>query len=633
MHNKTAYNFACFIRDLVCGALAAFLADIIFAQLGKPISPVCFVVLFVVISGLLAFLNIKFCKFAIFKKIFAAAAIIFCIFSAACYGFFYTNSKYTDVDTGKTELFGNKRIMVIVPHQDDDLNVAGGLMEEYLKYGSDVYVVFVTNGDYTGISTRRLQEAVDVMDYIGVPEENIVFLGYGDGWNGAHIYNSPADERKASIAGKMETYGLEEHPAYNDNAPYTRENLVQDLKSCIIELAPDVIICSDYDSHNDHQAVSMFFEEAMGMILKEEHDYTPIVLKAFAYSTAYYATDDYYADNILSTKSVYDSSEMQECNIYVWNDRIRLPVNAGTLSHSLLNADGYIAAKKYSSQDAKLHAVNVINGDKVFWERRTDSLCYIADITASSGDSARLNDFKLVDNNDVYGTGTFTDGTWHPDENDDVKQINIIFPEEVSVTTIRLYDNPSEEDNILNVHISFDTGTEIDTSALIANGSATELIVPEQRVKSATLTITDSEGAAYGLTEVEMFEEQDSADNILRFVKLEDCSENFVYNYIVPISGKAEFKLFATNLSSNIEDYVIMCSDPESVSIENGGVIDVNCQHGKHIELSVTSAVDSSYSDTILISNPSIFYRYGMNIEGTIHSIIRHSYKETASYK
>ena len=37
--------------------------------------------------------------------------------------------------------------MILVPHEDDEINLAGGVIEEYLKHGSEVYVVFSTNGD------------------------------------------------------------------------------------------------------------------------------------------------------------------------------------------------------------------------------------------------------------------------------------------------------------------------------------------------------------------------------------------------------------------------------------------------------------------------------------------------------
>ena len=40
---------------------------------------------------------------------------------------------YTDVEAGKEEFFSSKKVMVLVPHEDDDLNLMGGVIEQYIK--------------------------------------------------------------------------------------------------------------------------------------------------------------------------------------------------------------------------------------------------------------------------------------------------------------------------------------------------------------------------------------------------------------------------------------------------------------------------------------------------------------------
>ena len=68
----------------------------------------------------------------------------FCLFikyEAHCF------KSFEDVDNGKRELYGGKRVLVVVPHQDDEINLLGGVFEEYLKYGSEIFPVYViTNG-------------------------------------------------------------------------------------------------------------------------------------------------------------------------------------------------------------------------------------------------------------------------------------------------------------------------------------------------------------------------------------------------------------------------------------------------------------------------------------------------------
>ena len=48
---------------------------------------------------------------------------------------------YIAVDNGKAELYAGQKVMLLVPHQDDDINVLGGVIEEYTKYGSDTLYI------------------------------------------------------------------------------------------------------------------------------------------------------------------------------------------------------------------------------------------------------------------------------------------------------------------------------------------------------------------------------------------------------------------------------------------------------------------------------------------------------------
>ena len=92
----------------------------------------------------------------------------------------------------------------------------------------------------------------------------------------------------------------------------------------------------------------------------------------------------------------------------------------------------------------------MINGDKVFWQRRTDSLCAKAVITASSGHSERLNDFKLLDSTDLMGWAAPYDGVWTPEKGDADRSFTVTFAEESTVASVRLYGSPSEKDRVLN---------------------------------------------------------------------------------------------------------------------------------------------------------------------------------------
>lgn len=350
---------------------------------------------------------------------------------------------FHEVDSGKEAVFAGKKVLLLVPHQDDDMNVFCGVMDEYLHYGSELTVAFMTNGDYFGLGEVRVREALDLYAYLGVPEENVVFLGYGDSLQTPdyHIYNAPADEVFASSVRKTETYCVEGHPPFREGHAYTRENLYADIRDLVLSVRPDVIFCTDFDTHPDHRACSMLFEQAMGEILRAEPDYTPAVYKGFAYSTAWAGEHDFFSVNIRGTKDIYHNNMLiQVPPLYRWEDRIRFPVRAGTLSRSLHDSGQYDELLFYSSQEEEKHAASVINGDKVFWQRSTDSLLRRASLTAGSGDPLLLNDFMLLDTrkiSDLYHDPF--DGVWSPDEGDEEKTVKVRLAAPPVVREVVLY--------------------------------------------------------------------------------------------------------------------------------------------------------------------------------------------------
>ena len=123
-----------------------------------------------------------------------------------------------------------RKALLFVPHQDDEILVGGGLLYALANAAEwNVKVIYTTNGDYyRHEACTRLQEAVHANKILGIPEENIIFLGYGDRWREKHIYNSSGI--CISMAGYSQTYALESHPEYcykkyGGRHEYTRENL------------------------------------------------------------------------------------------------------------------------------------------------------------------------------------------------------------------------------------------------------------------------------------------------------------------------------------------------------------------------------------------------------------------------
>lgn len=86
-------------------------------------------------------------------------------------------------------------LLVIVPHEDDELAIAGAMIYGAVQQNMRIKVVFVTNGDYFGHEgTIRIKEAGKALGELGVTPEDIIFLGYGDQTQTKHLYNSAPDE-------------------------------------------------------------------------------------------------------------------------------------------------------------------------------------------------------------------------------------------------------------------------------------------------------------------------------------------------------------------------------------------------------------------------------------------------------
>src|SRR5690606_10583380 len=75
-------------------------------------------------------------------------------------------------------------LLVVAPHPDDDLLIASGVIAAAKARGEQVVVVFVTNGDASGVSAGRLRQDEAVLSqtqHLGTTEDDLIFLSYPDG--------------------------------------------------------------------------------------------------------------------------------------------------------------------------------------------------------------------------------------------------------------------------------------------------------------------------------------------------------------------------------------------------------------------------------------------------------------------
>ena len=476
--------------------------------------------------------------------------------------------------------FKNKKVMVIVPHEDDDLHllISGQVLPSMYKNGADVRVVFATNGDKRVSAYTRQSEACNALEKLGIPREKVIFLGYPDGTQlyvgkKAFSFSSGWDH---TYAGKgFKDYHFDR---FGTHAKYTAENMVDDIESVVLEYRPDYILAIDFDTHTDHRGVSISFEKAMERILKKESGYTPKVLKCFGYSLAWKSKPDFYALNIKSTvmqdrEKNNDPSYETDVPQYRWNNRVRLPIDKKSFSHSILRCSEYKALSEHLSQYAYCYSERIINGDSVYWNRRTDSLTYNADISVSSGDASLLNDFRLI------GVGNRTAGpnvklencVSRFDKNDAQKTVTVKFDSPKTVSCVSLYDNFGLNSNILGGVITFSDGSKVEVPALNADGSETRVVFePKHNITSFTFKVTEYEGVA-GLDEIEAFENADY-DMGFSLIKLKNAdTDDYIYNYLItPDEKSLNLGVYLSNPNAG---YTIKIIEGDSVKLEGNTLV------------------------------------------------------------
>lgn len=410
---------------------------------------------------------------------------------------------------------GKRKMLLIVPHQDDEMLIGGSVLYQFVQdKGWETFVLYTTEGAALHESPEmRMKEAIAALKVIGISEKQIIFLGYGNEWQGQYnIYNAPENLVLTSLRGKKQTFALKSHPEYcfcktGKHHKFARRNYKNDLKDVILEIKPEVIIAVDVDDHQEHMATSLFLDECLYDIIKTENNYYPLLLKKFAYEGLWRGKDDYFNIPRIPTLNGENKGNITRNPSFQWDERIRFEVpkkcNTFFFCNNILNK----AVKKHVSQSGWLCAARLINSDIVYWYRRTDNLALKANIEVSSGNGKFLNDFKIIDTNDVKNKNTvWEDCSWFPSEYDKESKIFISWQEEKAVREIVIYESPElKAGKIMNLYIKLDDGYEFYTGELKHKAAKNIFSLQDEHyIKGMEIKMMQVEGRG-GISEIEVF--------------------------------------------------------------------------------------------------------------------------------
>lgn len=474
-----------------------------------------------------------------------------------------------------SEFCGDKPLMVIVPHEDDEINLAGSSIIAARKENLRVICVFLTNGDWEYPAFIRINEAIDSLKIMGVSEDDIIFLGYPDGGAEAEksIFRVTLPPKNIGI--RNETYGTKEKPdfayaLYHKHSAYTWENLLLDLKSVILKFKPGMILATDFDRHPDHRMTSIAFDIVMGDILNHYYDnseYLPIVMKGFCYCTGFESIADFYRRHLLS--SVVNKEKLQNSKFdtdnpgYEWNKRVRFPVPDEArldLKYNLI----FKALYAHVSQKAiwKHKPEKIINGDQVFWNRRTNNLIYKGKITVSSGDSRYLHDFQMINTYDIRAKQTvFEDYLWIPQKDDNEKWCRCDFSLPQHVEAVAFYGNIDENSLILKGRLTFSNGYSCKVGKFNLDGKETLVsLPPQENVEWIKFEIIESKGEHAGISEWEILNNTKERIRILQIC----VNGNFAYDWYVYPNEEAIVSAYTYGIDGDLNWFI----DGQSATLE-----------------------------------------------------------------
>lgn len=178
-----------------------------------------------------------------------------------------------------------KSILIFCAHEDDEMAHAG-IIRAAVENRIPLQVVYLTSGDAgscdryyqhscgpaeaLNFGALRMEEARAALGHLGMPRENVHFLGLPDGGSGEIWYNhrEPSDPYLSVLLASA-------HAPYagllRPNLPYARRSVVEAIKEVIRKWQPEVVYAAHPPSagHIDHIVTGYLVVRALNELLRE----------------------------------------------------------------------------------------------------------------------------------------------------------------------------------------------------------------------------------------------------------------------------------------------------------------------------------------------------------------------------
>lgn len=405
-----------------------------------------------------------------------------------------------------------RSILVVGPHPDDETLLGGGRTRAAVLAGDSVHVVVVTNGDINGTAEglSRQGESVAAAQALGVSEQDVVFLGYGDQlletlWNsasGSQVYRSAAGQ--TATYGNRGLGGMDFHRWRTGQAgPYSRDAILDDFKALVTTFQPDEIYTvSVIDDHPDHAAAARFLTEALIALRREGVPVNAGLNQSIVWAP--YANGGCYGDwpPPGSGPLPYPPFPPPQCvgpgTTFDWEMVQHEPVPADMQAPSPSANTKWLALQAYASQFNDFLS-SFVRKDEFFWHfDHAHNLASVAQVTTSSDYPAALGEKAHA----VDGFADL-DHEWKSQEGNGA-WIQLGWTSPVRLAQVSLYDRLDRADNVLAGTLSFSDGSTIAVGALPTWGKPLVVTFAPRTVDWVRFTLDRVAGSTPGLAEVEV---------------------------------------------------------------------------------------------------------------------------------
>ncbi len=174
------------------------------------------------------------------------------------------------------------RILVFAPHPDDEAIGTGGVLQRAIQLKLPVKIAYYTNGDnnefafivyekrivikqraFVHMGELRRKEAIQAMKFLGLSEDQLIFLGYPDFGTMKIFTRYWGDTRPfRSMLTRVREVPYKESLSYD--APYTGESILRDLKTILLSFKPTkIFVTLPVDTNVDHRSIFLFLQVAL----------------------------------------------------------------------------------------------------------------------------------------------------------------------------------------------------------------------------------------------------------------------------------------------------------------------------------------------------------------------------------